>query len=80
MKTIGYETYKMLYARFRSQLKPISTFSDPDGTSPYGNFRPQMVTVWGFNNDDPFIEVHETKESRHADSWDYVCYLHNTQN
>ena len=56
-------------------LKPMESFSDPEGCSPFGNMRPQMVTVWG-DGERHIVTFKKTKENRHQSEWDYEYFKH----
>jgi hypothetical protein len=75
---ITLEEYSRIYNRFKDKLKPVSTFTDMEGTTPYGNGRPQMITIWGFDADDYLIEQVQTKENRHQEKWDVQCFFYNS--
>lgn len=60
------------YMEVVKNLKVFSSFSDPDGTSPYGNNRPQMITDWGMEGDNlELCACHMTKKTRHDEDWNY---------
>ena len=53
-------------------LKPIESYTDPDGTQPFSCGRPQMVTVWGIRGEEentPVVKCEQVKESRHDTEW-----------
>lgn len=56
-------------------LKPIESFSDPDGTLHFGYGKPAMDTIWGIvgtndQPDQPIVKSEMRKESRHQLDWD----------
>lgn len=63
-------------------LKPIESFTDPDGTMEISCGRPEIVTIWGIvggkNEDDtPIVKCEQRKENRHQQEWDteYFEYI-----
>ncbi len=50
-------------------LKPIESFSDPDGVFSFGYGRPAMDTVWGTDGE-PILKREMRKENRHQLKWD----------
>jgi hypothetical protein len=60
-----------------SELKPIETFSDPEGTSPYGTGRPYMETIWGHSSperDVGILKCITSKSDCHQENWDEEYY------
>jgi len=56
-------------------LKPISSFSDPEGTFPFGYGVPAMDTYWGLSvEDEPLAKCEMRKKDRHSD-WEYEYFL-----
>jgi hypothetical protein len=58
-----------------SNLKPISSFSDPDGTSPYGIGRPSMDTDWGVSGTDDVLATHEMRKEHRNNEWETRYFL-----
>lgn len=50
-------------------LKPVESFSDPDGILPYGYHQPAMDTVWG-KDDKHIVKCEMRKDNRHQLEWD----------
>lgn len=60
-----------------SELKPIESFSDPDGTSPYGHGRPWMETIWGHSSverDTGILKCIMSKSDRQQENWNEQYY------
>ena len=56
------------------KLKPIETFSDPDGILSFGYGKPAMDTIWGISDGEeskPILSHEMRKESRHDKEWQY---------
>lgn len=70
-KEITIEEYKAIHDL--AKLRPVSSFSDPDGILPYGYGRPAMDTVWG-TEDNEILLCEMRKENRHQDKWDFKFY------
>jgi len=49
--------------------RPVSSFSDPEGTNPIGYGRPAMDTYWGTDPESPMLYHEMRKESRHDPEW-----------
>jgi hypothetical protein len=65
---------KKAYAQKVRGLKPLESFTDPDGTMEFSCGKPQIVTIWGIrgnNNEDdtPVVKCEMHKESRHDLEW-----------
>ena len=74
MKKVNKETYMEAFKQ--QELKPISSFSDPDGVMPFGYGRPAMDTDWGTeDSDEPIARCEMRKESRHDKEWEYTYCL-----
>jgi hypothetical protein len=58
-------------------LKPLSSFSDSTGQSPYGIGRPAMDTDWGYSGTDTVLAIHEMRkdEVRDEKDWQTKYYL-----
>ena len=55
------EVVSVIYARHEAQLTPHASYSNPDGTCPLGNGRPQMDTWYGFRLADcPLYHIRTT--------------------
>jgi len=55
------EVYAVIWARHRDELRAFGSFSDPEGSSPYGNGTPTMETSWCLPKSDfPLIEIRTT--------------------
>jgi len=68
--TIDKETYMQKV----KGLKPIESFTDPDGTMSFSCGRPQIVTIWGIRGnsneeDTPIVKCEQRKESRYDIEW-----------
>ena len=69
--TIDKETYMQKV----KGLRPIESFTDPDGTMQFSCGRPQIVTVWGIvgakdEDDTPVLKCEQRKENRHQVEWE----------
>lgn len=67
------EITKEEYMTLVKDLKPMFSFSDPDGTSPIGNGRPFMEKIWG-DGATEIVCCEMSKENRHQNHWDYTYY------
>lgn len=56
-------------------LKPVESFSDPEGTSPYGRGFPWMETVWG-NEEERILKVITSKIDLDQPKWDEHYFEH----
>jgi hypothetical protein len=66
---------KETYMQKVKGLKPIESFTDPDGTMEFSCGRPQIVTIWGTvgtneEENTPIVKCEMRKESRHQLEWD----------
>lgn len=68
------EITKEEYMGLVKGLKPIESFSDPDGILPFGYGMPAMDTVWGTDSEHPVVECQMRKESRHQQDWEYKYF------
>lgn len=58
------------------KLKPISSFSDPDGVLPFGYGCPAMDTDWGTDSEEePFARCEMRKDDRHQQEWEYTYFI-----
>ena len=74
MKKVTREEYLKVFGNY--ELKPISSFSDPDGVLSFGYGRPAMDTDWGTEEEEqPFCRCEMRKESRHQTEWEYTYYI-----
>jgi hypothetical protein len=69
--TIDKETYMQKVIG----LKPIESFTDPDGTMHFSCGRPQIVTIWGTvgvgeEENTPVVKCEQRKEDRHQLEWE----------
>jgi hypothetical protein len=64
------EITKDVYMDKVKGLKPIESFSDPDGILPYGYGCPAMDTVWG-NGEKQIVKCEMRKQSRHDVEWQF---------
>lgn len=55
-------------------LKPIESFSDPDGILSFGYGRPAMDTIWGTDIDNPLVKCEMRKENRRQLEWEYKYF------
>lgn len=56
-------------------LKPLESYTDPDGTQVMSFGRPHILTIWGLRGnsgeeDSPIVKCEMNKESRHDIEWD----------
>ncbi len=56
-------------------LKPIESFTDPDGIMEFSYGRPQIVTIWGTvgarnEYDTPIVKCEMRKQDRHQPEWE----------
>ena len=76
MKKVTEQEYREDFKK--QNLKPISSFSDPDGAIPFGYGVPAMDTDWGVEGDEePIARCEMRKESSHDAEWKYTYYLKN---
>jgi len=74
MKQVTREEYMAFFKG--KNLKPISSFSDPDGVLSFGYGCPAMDTDWGTEDEDePFARCEMRKESRHDNEWIYTYFI-----
>lgn len=66
---------KEVYMQQVGELKPMESFSDPDGTSPYGKGYPWMETIWG-RDDECILKCITSKVNRHQQHWDEHYFQH----
>lgn len=66
---------KEVYMQQVGELKPVESFSDPDGTSPLGRGRPWMETIWGLD-DKRILKCITSKLDRHQQHWDEYYFQH----
>lgn len=66
---------KEVYMQQVGELKPVQSISDPDGTSPYGNGRPWLETIWG-HEDKRILKSIISKVDRHQKHWDEHYFQH----
>lgn len=59
------------------ELKPIGSFSDPDGVLPFGYGRPAMDTDWGLD-ETTVARCEMRKEYRTDTEWNCTYYLSET--
>lgn len=74
MKEVTREEY-ITFFRGNLNMKPISSFSDPDGIIPFGYGVPAMDTDWGYEPDKPLARCEMRKENRDVSHWEYTYYL-----
>lgn len=55
-------------------LRPLESFSDPDGVSPCGNGKPSMDTIWGNDPGLPVCKCEMRKANRHEIEWKSTYY------
>lgn len=68
---------KDLYMEKVVGLKPIESFSDPDGCLPFGYGHPAMDTIWGVvgdKHDMPVVKCEMRKENRHQLLWTFEYF------
>jgi hypothetical protein len=64
---------KEMYMEKVKGLKPMESFSDPDGVSPIGYGCPAMDTTWGKDYEE-IVKCEMRKQDRHQAEWDYTYY------
>jgi hypothetical protein len=74
MSTIWTEITKEEYMEMVKDLKPLESFSDPDGVLPYGYGYPAMNTIWGNDPDFPVVKCEMRKANRGELEWRYTYY------
>lgn len=62
------------YMKKVAGLKPLESFSDPDGVLSFGYGVPAMDTVWG-NDSGPLLKCEMRKDNRHQADWDYSYFI-----
>lgn len=78
MKKVTKEEYFDFFKK-NKDLKPISSFSDMDGTLPFGYGVPAMDTNWGLEEtDEPLARCEMRKENRHCKDWQCEFFLNTT--
>lgn len=70
------EEYTSVF-RSNGKLTPMSSFSDPDGTSPYGHRVPAMDTDWGIN-DKTLVRLEMRKKSTLQGDWTNTYFVNRT--
>jgi hypothetical protein len=56
-------------------LKPLESYTDPEGTLPFSCGIPQIETIWGTEGgkeeyDKTVVKCKMTKQNRHQQDWD----------
>lgn len=78
MEEITEEEYKKIF-KDNPKLKIISSFTDPDGTFPFGYGKPTMITDFGHNTDDILCRIHSSKEDRNCIKWNNKYYTYESK-
>lgn len=74
MKKVSREIYINEFKKHK--LKPISSFSDPDGILPFGYGIPAMDTDWGIEGSEKIIARCEMrKNNSQEENWEYTYYI-----
>jgi len=74
--TIDKETYMQKV----KGLKPIESFTDPDGILAMSCGKPQILTVWGISEMGetiPVVKCEQHKDSRHDTDWKTEYFEYN---
>ena len=66
MKKVTEEEYREFFKN-NEDLRPIASFSDPEGTCHFGYGVPTMDTDWGISGtDEPLARCQMRKDNRHS--------------
>lgn len=75
MKKVTEQEYREFFKN-NEYLRPIASFSDPDGTCHFGYGVPAMDTDWGISGTDkPLARCQMRKENRHSGIWKCEYFL-----
>ena len=74
MKQVTREEYMAFFKG--KNLKPISSFSDPEGILSFGYGCPAMDTDWGNSDEDePYARCEMRKDHRLQEEWEYTYFI-----
>lgn len=75
MKKVTEQEYREFFKN-NEDLRPIASFSDPDGTCHFGYGVPAVDTDWGISGtDEPLARCQMRKDNRHSGVWKCEYFL-----